>query len=509
MDSGGPVPATGTPDHEDDVPEQMRVRLEKRARMLERGVEPYPVTVERTHTLSEIRAAYDAVSMPPDTHTGDHVAVAGRVIFIRNTGKLCFARLREGNGTELQAMLSVADLGDQSLRDFKAFVDIGDLLAVAGEVVTSRRGELSIQASGWRLAAKALRPLPVEHKPLSDEARVRMRYADLIVRPESREMVRIRATVLRTLRQSLDALGYTEVETPTLQYVHGGAAARPFITRINAFDEDVTLRIALELYLKKCIVGGIERVYEIGRIFRNEGIDSTHSPEFTMLESYTAYGDYDTEAELTRGLVLDAGRAIGRTVIPDGRGGEVDLEAPWHHVPMLDAVSAVLGDEIALDTPVGKLRSYADEHDVTLHPEWDGDHIILELYEQLVERNLLEPTFIRDYPESLKPLARPHRSKPGLAEAWDLVIAGVELVTAYSELADPVIQRERLVAQSILAAGGDVEAMALDEDFLRALEYGFPPTGGMGMGIDRLIRMLMGVGIRETILFPMLRPEMF
>jgi lysyl-tRNA synthetase, class II len=528
MTSGGPGPATGTPgsgddiaediaediaddiadDIGEDVPEQMRVRREKRLRLLERGINPYPPTVERTHTLSQIRAEYDGIDLPPDSHTGDHVAVTGRVIFLRNTGKLCFVRLREGNRTELQVMLSQADLGEQSLSDFKAFVDIGDLLAVQGEVVTSRRGELSVQASSWQLSAKTLRPLPVEHKPLSDEARVRMRYVDLIVRPEAREMVQIRATVLKSLRESLDARGYTEVETPTLQYVHGGAAARPFITHLNAFDEDITLRIALELYLKKCIVGGIERVYEMGRIFRNEGVDSTHSPEFTMLEAYAAYGDYDTQAELTRGLVLDAARAIGRTVIPDGRGsGEIDLERPWHHISLLDAVSEVLGDEITLDTPVEKLRSYADSRAVELDPRWDGDQIIVELYEQLVEASLLEPTFIRDYPESLKPLARPHRSKPGLTEAWDLVIGGVELVTAYSELADPVIQRERLIAQSILAADGDPEAMRLDEDFLRALEYGFPPTGGMGMGIDRLIRLLMGVGIRETILFPMVRPE--
>ena len=284
--------------------------------------------------------------------------------------------------------------------------------------MTSRRGELSVQASAWQLSAKTLRPLPVEHKPLSDEARVR----HAICRPDRPPRGARNGTNSRNrpqvLRESLDARAIRGRD-PTLQYVHGGAAARPFITHLNAFDEDITLRIALELYLKKCIVGGIERVYEIGRIFRNEGVDSTHSPEFTMLEAYAAYGDYDTQAELTRGLVLDAARAIGRTVIPDGRGsGEIDLEGPWHHVPLLDAVSEVLGDEITLDTPVEKLRGHANSRAVELDPRWDGDQIIVELYEQLVEASLLEPTFIRDYPESLKPLARPHRSKPGLTEAW-------------------------------------------------------------------------------------------
>jgi lysyl-tRNA synthetase class 2 len=291
-----------------------------------------------------------------------------------------------------------------------------------------------------------------------------------------------------------------------LQTLHGGAAARPFTTHLNAFELSMTLRIALELHLKRAVVGGLERVYEIGRIFRNEGVDSTHSPEFTMLEAYEAYGDYDSMAELTRALVLDAAHAVGHTVVPDGRGAEIDLAAPWRHVTVHEAVSAALGETVDVNTALPELRRLAAAAQVELRPDWDAGHVILELFEQLVEHTLLEPTFVRDYPASVRPLARPHRSRPGLVEAWDLVVAGVELAPAYSELVDPVEQRARLTEQSLRAAGGDAEAMQLDEDFLRALEYGMPPTGGMGLGVDRLVMLLTGAGIRETILFPLLRP---
>ena len=357
------------------------------------------------------------------------------------------------------------------------------------------------------MTAKALRPLPVAHKPLGDEARVRMRYVDLIVRPEAREMLRSRATVLRSLRSTLDARGYVEVETPLLQPLHGGAAARPFRTHLNAFDQEMYLRIAIELYLKRLVVGGVEKVFEIGRIFRNEGVDSTHSPEFTMLEAYEAYGDYDTMAELTRALVLDAARALGRTVVSDGRGGEIDLEQPWRSVTVYDAVSEAVGETLTVESSAEQLRALAGRHDVALQPGWDAGEIVLELFEKLVEHTLLAPTFVKDYPASVRPLARPHRKVPGLVEAWDLIIGGVELAPAYSELVDPVEQRRRLVEQSLRAAGGDPEAMQLDEDFLRALEYGMPPTGGMGLGVDRLVMLLMGTGIRETLAFPLLRPE--
>jgi lysyl-tRNA synthetase class 2 len=491
----------------DDLPEQMRVRLEKRQRLLDSGREAYPISVERTHTIKQIREKYDGQELEPDTRTGEQVAITGRVIFLRNTGKLCFARLREGDGSEVQVMLSLADVGEESLADFKALVDIGDLLAVRGEVITSRRGELSVSVTEWELAAKTLRPLPNEHRPLSDEARIRLRYVDMMIRPEAREMVRTKATVLRSLRSTLDDRGYLEVETPILQLTNGGAAARPFRTHLNALDQDMLLRIALELDLKRAMIGGVEKVYEIGRTFRNEGLDSTHAAEFSMLEAYEAYGDQFTMMELTKALVRDAARAVGRTVVPARDGSEIDLDGEWRQASILDLVSEAVGEEITVETSAETLRKYADARDVDLQPKWAAPEIVVELYEQLVEDDLVNPTFVMDYPSVVKPLAKAHRSKPGLNEAWDLIINGVELAPAYSELNDPVVQRERLLAQSMLAAQGDPEAMELDEVFLKAMEYGMPPAGGLGLGVDRLIMLLTGAGIRETILFPLLRPE--
>jgi lysyl-tRNA synthetase class 2 len=491
----------------DDLPEQLQVRRDKRQRLLDSGREAYPVTVERTHTIREIREKYDGQALEPDTRTGERVAITGRVIFQRNTGKLCFARLREGDGTEIQVMLSLADIGEESLAEFKALVDIGDLLAVRGEVITSRRGELSVSATDWEIAAKTLRPLPNEHRPLSDEARIRLRYVDMMIRPEAREMVRTKATVLRSLRETLDRRGFIEVETPILQLTNGGAAARPFRTHLNALDQPMLLRIALELDLKRAMIGGVEKVYEIGRTFRNEGLDSTHAAEFSMLEAYEAYGDQFTMMELTRALVLDAARAVGRTVVPGRDGSEIDLEGEWRQASILDLVSAAVGEEVTAETSAETLRGYADRHHVELQPKWGAAEIVVELYEQLVEDSLVNPTFVMDYPAAVKPLAKAHRSEPGLNEAWDLIINGVELAPAYSELNDPVVQRERLMAQSLLAAQGDPEAMELDEVFLKAMEYGMPPAGGLGLGVDRLIMLLTGAGIRETILFPLLRPE--
>ncbi len=503
----GSAPSGSAPSGEDDLPEQMRVRREKRQRLLDAGEQPYPVVVERTHAIREIRERYDGQQLAADTRTGEQVAVAGRAIFLRNTGKLCFVRLREGDGSEIQAMLSLAEVGEESLAGFKSVVDIGDLLAVQGEVVTSRRGELSVQARDWQLAAKTLRPLPNEHRPLSDEARIRLRYVDMMIRPEPREMVRTKATVLKSLRRTLDERGFLEVETPILQLTNGGAAARPFRTHLNALDQDMLLRIALELDLKRAMIGGVDRVYEIGRTFRNEGLDSTHAAEFSMLEAYEAYGDQFTMMELTRALVLDAARAVGRTVVPARDGSEIDLEEDWRRESIHDLVSEALGEQVDIETPAETLRKYAAAHDVELQPYWDAPEILVELFEQLVEEQLITPTFVMDYPSAVKPLAKPHRSRPGVNEAWDLIINGVELAPAYSELNDPVVQRERLTAQSLLAAAGDVEAMELDEVFLKAMEFGMPPAGGMGMGVDRLIMLLTGAGIRETILFPLLRPE--
>jgi lysyl-tRNA synthetase class 2 len=493
-------------DQPDEMPEQIRVRREKLARMRDRGVDPYPVTFPRTTTVAELRAAYPDLS--PDEHTGVRVGVTGRVMLSRVGGKLCFATVRDGTG-EVQAMLSLDRLGEESLAAWKGDVDLGDHVGVEGEVISSKRGELSVLADSWAMLAKALRPLPDKHKGLTDpEARVRLRYVDLAVNAESRQMVRNRATVLRSVRETLDRHDFLEVETPLLQPIYGGAAARPFATHLNAFDQPMYLRIAIELYLKRLVVGGLDRVYEIGRNFRNEGVDATHSPEFTMLEVYEAYGDYNTMATLTREIVLDAARALGSTVVPDGHGGEIDLEGEWRHVPILSAVSEAVGEQVDVATSAETLRKLADRHDVAIQPSWEAAEIIVELYEQLVEDTLLQPTFITDYPAAVKPLAKPHRSTPGLVEAWDLIIAGVELAPAYSELNDPIEQRRRLVEQSLKAAGGDPDAMQLDEDFLRAMEFGMPPQGGMGMGIDRLLRLLTGVpSLRDTIAFPILKPE--
>ncbi|WFE95120.1 lysine--tRNA ligase [Micromonospora sp. WMMD987] len=493
-------------DPADDLPEQMKVRREKRDRMLAEGVEPYPVGFPRTTTLIEVRERY--ADLPIDTATGDRVAVTGRVIFVRNTGKLCFATLRDGDGTELQAMLSLDRVGVQRLDDWKRLVDLGDHVGVTGEVITSRRGELSVLADEWAVTAKALRPLPVAHKPLSEEARVRQRYVDLIVRPQARQMVRTRAAAVRSLRDSLHGQGFIEVETPMLQLLHGGAAARPFVTHSNALGTDLYLRIAPELFLKRAVVGGVDRVFEINRNFRNEGVDSSHSPEFAMLETYQAYGDYDTMATLTRNLVQQAAVAVsGSTTVTHADGREFDLGGEWRSVTLFGVLSEALGEEVTVRTDRKRLVEYADKVGLAVDPKWGPGKLAEELFEELVVPGLQAPTFVRDYPEETSPLTRAHRSEPGLAEKWDLYVLGFELGTAYSELVDPVVQRERLVAQAQLAARGDDEAMRLDEDFLRAMEYGMPPAGGMGMGIDRLLMALTGLGIRETILFPLVRAE--
>ena len=413
----------------------------------------------------------------------------------------------DSDGQRLQVMVSLAEVGEQGLGEWKADVDLGDFIWVRGRVVSSRRGELSVMASEWKMASKALRPLPVLHKDLSEEARVRRRYADLIVRPEAREIVRVRAAITKSLRRTLDEAGFLEVETPTLQLIHGGAAARPFRTHLNAFDIDMTLRIALELYLKRAMVGGVDSVYEIGRIFRNEGIDSTHSAEFTMLEAYQSWGDHRTIAELTKKMIMDAADVVGIHQIERPDGQVIDLDAEWTWLPIYPAVGEALGEPVDVDTPVEVLRRHADAHEVAWDPKWGNGKLIMELYEELVEPRLVNPTFVCDFPEVAQPLARRHRSEPGMIEAWDLIIGGVERATGFNELIDPVVQREILTQQSLAAAAGDPEAMQLDEDFLAALEQGAPPMGGMGMGIDRLIMMFTAAGIRETILFPLLRPH--
>ena len=492
-----------------DLPEQMRVRQEKRARLLERGREPYPVTVPRTHSLREVRQRWGDLAVGEETQ--DVVGVTGRVVFIRNTGKLCFATLQEGlsladSGARLQVMLSLAEVGEAALADWKADVDLGDFVVVRGRVISSKRGELSVLAQEWAIASKALRPMPNLHTELSDETRVRQRYADLTVRVAARDMVRTRAAITRSIRETLHREGYVEIETPVLQLVHGGANARPFRTHLNAFDIDMTLRIALELFLKRAVVGGVERVYELGRIFRNEGIDSTHSAEFTMLEVYQAWGDQRSIAALTQQMIIDVADLLGSRRITSPVG-EINLDGEWPWLGVYPGLSGVLGEEVTPETPAERLRKIAERHDVGYEDAWGAQKLIMHLFAELVEPTLIQPTFVCDYPPLAQPLARPHRSDPNLIEAWDLIIGGTERGTGFSELIDPVIQRERLTAQSLAAAAGDLEAMQLDEDFLAALEFGAPPMGGLGLGIDRVVMLFTGAGIRETILFPLLKPD--
>ena len=491
---------------EDDLPEQLRIRREKRASLIERGIEPYPVSVPRTKTLAEIRAQY--ANIATDSATGDVHSVSGRIIFKRDTGKLCFATLREGDGTELQAMISLDKVGEEQLESWKGDVDLGDFVSVTGEIISSKRGELSVLANSWAMASKSLRPLPNEHKPMSEETRVRMRYVDLIVRPEAREYARLRPTVMRSLRETFHNENFVEVETPMLQVMHGGAAARPFISHSNAYDMELFLRIAPELFLKRCVVGGIERVFEINRNFRNEGADSSHSPEFAMIESYQAYGDWKSIAELTRKLVQNAAMAIsGSHVVTHHDGRKADLGGTWKEISLYDAISEGVGEKVTALTPMDDLKRIATKLGIKIDPKWIAGKLAEEIFEHVAKDQLIAPTFVMGFPVDTSPLVRAHREIPGVAEKWDLYVDGFELATGYSELVDPVVQRDRLVEQAKLGAKGDLEAMQVDEDFLRAMEFAMPPTGGMGMGVDRLLMALTGLGIRETILFPLVKPE--
>nr|WP_233195596.1 lysine--tRNA ligase [Corynebacterium sp. 13CS0277] len=516
-----------------DVPEQLRIRREKRARLLEQGEQAYPVVVDRTISLSDLRAQYSVNKPAADgeeapvapagarvlevgEETTDEVAIAGRVIFVRNTGKLCFATLQEGNGTQVQAMLSLAEVGEERLAAWKQDVDLGDFVSVRGRVIASRRGELSVMATSWAMASKALRPLPVAHKDMSEDTRIRHRYTDLIMREQARTNAMTRIKVMRALRNYLESQDFVEVETPMLQTLHGGAAARPFQTHSNALDIDLYLRIAPELYLKRCVVGGIERVFEVNRNFRNEGVDSSHSPEFAMLETYQAWGTYDDGAELIKNLIQQVALDVfGSTTVTLADGTEYDLGGEWETIEMYPSLNEALQKkfpgqpEVTIDSTVEELKALAEVIglEVPAKGGWGHGKLVEEIWEHLCSDQLYGPIFVRDFPVETSPLTRQHRSTPGVTEKWDLYVRGFELATGYSELVDPVIQRERFEDQARLAAGGDDEAMVLDEDFLTAMEQGMPPTAGCGMGIDRLLMALTGLGIRETVLFPMVKPE--
>lgn len=502
----------------ESVPEQIQVRSEKRARILAEGGQPYPVSVPLTHTLGQVRQAYP--SLEPGQETEDFVGVAGRVVFLRNTGKLCFATLQEGDGTRLQAMLSAALVGSNSLKAFKTDIDLGDHLFIYGRVISSKRGELSVMAQSgeagqpaWQLAAKAIRPLPKtfqtengEEVSLSEDQRVRRRELDMITRPAAREMVRTRAKVVAALRRFFAERDFIEVETPMLQTLHGGAAARPFSTHMNAYDTELFLRIAPELFLKRCLVGGIDRVFEINRNFRNEGADSSHSPEFTMLEAYQAYGDYHSMAAMTQAMIQYAAQeAFGTLEVTLADGSTYDISGEWERMDMYGSLSEAVGQEITPSTAREVLVKLCDEREIEVEKFHSNGKIAEILWEELVGEHLYRPTFVMDYPEDSSPLTKTHPEKPGQVQKWDLYVRGFELATAYSELNDPVVQRERFEAQALEAANGDPEAMQLDEDFLIAIEQGMPPAGGMGMGLDRLLMALTGLGIRETITFPLVK----
>jgi len=489
-------------DLEEDLPEQIAVRLAKRERLNEMG-DAYPVSLPITHTIDGVREAYPNLEI--DTATGDKVALAGRIVFQRNTGKLCFATLQAGSGQRIQAMLSLDKVGETRLEEWKELVDLGDHVFISGEVITSKRGELSILADAWLMAAKTIRPLPNMHNELGEEYRVRHRYVDLIVRDRAREVVKIRSKVMQSLRRTFEEEAFIEVETPMLQTIHGGASARPFKTHSNAFDTELFLRIAPELFLKRAVVGGIDRVFEINRNFRNEGADRTHSPEFAMLEAYQAYGDYNSIADLTQKLIQNAAMDVFGTHQVELEGGEInDLGGNWPRISMYESLSEACGQTVTPQTPIAELKKLAASVEIEIeHPQ--AGKYVEELWEHYVKGDLQKPTFVIDFPVDTSPLVRDHRSKSGVVEKWDLYIRGYEQATGYSELVDPVIQRARFVEQVTLAAAGDPEAMKLDEDFLKALEFGMPPSGGMGMGIDRLLMSLTGLGIRETIMFPLVK----
>lgn len=511
-----------------DLPEQLRIRREKRECILDSGLDAYPVEVDRTISISDLRSQFVVITedlqereegvtyLEVGEETDVEVAIAGRVMFVRNTGKLCFASIQEGNGTTVQAMLSLAAVGEESLKAWKADVDMGDIVSVRGKVISSKRGELSVMADSWHMASKSLRPLPVAFADLSEDTRVRHRYTDLIMREQARTNALTRIKVMRALRHYLEDQDFLEVETPMLQTLHGGAAARPFKTHSNALDIDLYLRIAPELYLKRCVVGGIERVFEVNRNFRNEGVDSSHSPEFAMLETYEAWGTYETGAKLIKGLVQSVAQEVfGTTLVTLADGTEYDLGGEWKVIEMYPSLNEALArkfpgqPEVTIDSTVEELREIAKVIGLSV-PEnggWGHGKLVEEIWELLCEDQLYGPIFVKDFPVETSPLTRQHRTKPGVTEKWDLYVRGFELATGYSELIDPVIQRERFEDQARLAADGDDEAMVLDEDFLTAMEQGMPPTSGNGMGIDRLLMALTGLGIRETVLFPMVKPE--
>ncbi len=487
-------------------------RLGVLADLREQGIDPYPYRFDRSHTLGEIRAAWN--DLEAGTETDQAVAVAGRLMLIREQGKLIFATLRDRSG-DIQLFISKAVIGDEGFERAGEF-DLGDWVGAHGTVMTTRKGELSIKVERLQLLSKTIRPLPDKWKGLTDtDTRFRQRYTDLIVNEEARRAFEIRHAVIASFRRTLFGHGYIEVETPVLHVEAGGAHARPFVTHHNSLDMQLYLRIALELHLKRLIVGGMERVYEIGRVFRNEGISTRHNPEFTMMELYQAFADYSEVMNLAEELIVQAARdAIGTTVvdIADSQGTlhTVDLAEPWRRASMIELVAEHTGKEVHPSQPVESLRRIAEEHGVRWEQRWGSGKIIEEIFEATAESTLVRPTFVTGHPVEISPLARADRHDPHLTERFELFIGCRELANGYSELNDPVEQRSRFEDEQAAKDAGDAERGTVDEDYLRALEFGLPPTGGLGIGMDRVAMLLSGVAsIKEVILFPTLRPEVF
>ncbi len=469
------------------------------------GTEPYPYRFDRSHELAEIRANWGLLE--PGTETDEQVSIAGRVMLMRDSGKLIFATVRDRSG-EIQLFVSKAVVGDDAFDRIKR-LDLGDWVGVHGTVMTTRKGELSVKPERMDLLSKAIRPLPDKWHGLADtDTRFRQRYADLIVNDEARRAFEIRHAVIASFRRTLHERGFIEVETPVLHVEAGGAHARPFVTHHNTLDMQLYLRIALELHLKRLIVGGMERVFEIGRIFRNEGMSTRHNPEFTMMELYQAFGDWNEVMEISETLVTRAAiDATGSSVV-NIRGDAVDLAEPWPRVRMIDAVSDAAGLLVHPSQPIEDLRSLAERHGVRWEARWGGGKIVEELFEKLCEAAIVRPTFVTGHPAEISPLARLDRDDPWLTERFEIFVDAREIGNGYSELNDPVEQRLRFEEEQTAKDAGDDEAGTVDEDYLRALEYGMPPTGGLGIGMDRVAMLIAGVdSIKEVILFPTLRPE--
>ncbi|MGH7322896.1 MAG: lysine--tRNA ligase [Candidatus Rokuibacteriota bacterium] len=500
----------------DQIPanELIRRRYEKLARLRAAGVDPYGARCPVSHRMGALQARWETAG-PDKLKTAEPVSVAGRIISLRHHGKTCFAHLLDGTGT-IQLYARADLLGDE----YDGFIalDVGDFVGVTGELFRTRTGELTVQVKAWTFLAKSLRPLPEKWHGLRDvETRYRQRYVDLVVNADAREVFRLRTRLIQVLRAFLDARGFLEVETPMMQAIPGGAAARPFVTHHNALDVPLFLRIAPELYLKRLVVGGFDRVYEINRNFRNEGISTEHNPEFTMLEFYQAYADYGDLMELTEALFGHLADTLRGSLTLPFQGEVIDLTPPWRRLAFLDGVATALGLPLAAisDRELVRRRALEVAARRGIDPErwgWDGEtpayQMWKDIFETWVERELIQPTFVIDFPIELSPLARQKRDAPSLVDRFELFITGREMANAYSELNDPIEQRRRFEAQLLAREKGDEEAHRPDEDFIRALEYGLPPTAGEGIGIDRLVMLFADkASIREVILFPLLRPE--